>query len=50
MATTKSDVEKFAGKNDFGIQRLKMQVLLVTQDLDQILGGEKAFQNKMFEA
>lgn len=33
MATTKIDLEKLNGKNDFNIQKVKMEALLVTEGL-----------------
>lgn len=41
MGTTKFDVEKFTGDNDFGLWRIKMRALLVQQDLQEALKGEK---------
>ncbi|RVW58895.1 Retrovirus-related Pol polyprotein from transposon TNT 1-94 [Vitis vinifera] len=41
MGTAKFDVEKFTGKNDFGLWRLKMRALLVQQGLQDALLGEK---------
>lgn len=33
MGSTKYEVEKFTGQNDFGLWKLKMKALLVQQDL-----------------
>ena len=41
MGTTKFDVEKFIGRNDFGLWRLKMKALLVQQGLQDALLREK---------
>lgn len=38
----KYKLEKFTGKNDFGLWRVKMQALLVKQGLADALYGEKA--------
>ena len=39
METTKYDLEKFNGKNDFGLWRLKIRASLVQQGLEDALGG-----------
>ena len=39
MGTTKFEVEKFTGSNDFGLWRLKMRALLVHQGLEEALKG-----------
>ena len=31
MASSKVDIEKFTGKNDFNMWKIKMQALLITQ-------------------
>ncbi|RVW26906.1 Glutamate receptor 2.1 [Vitis vinifera] len=49
MGTVKFDVEKFTGKNDFGLWRLKMRALLVQQGLQDALLGEKNLPNTMQE-
>ena len=36
MSTTKYDIEKFNGKNDFGLWKMKMEAILIQQ------GNEKA--------
>lgn len=41
MGISKFDVEKFNGKNDFGLWRIKIRALLVQQDLYDALLGEK---------
>ena len=40
MASSKFDVEKFTGVNDFGLWRIKMRSLLVQRGLLKALGGE----------
>ncbi|KAI3727129.1 hypothetical protein L1987_66938 [Smallanthus sonchifolius] len=40
MVSTKFDLEKFDGKNDFGLWRLKMRALLVHQGVVDALSGE----------
>ena len=47
MGSTKYDVEKFTGKNDFGLWRLKMRALLVQQGLEDALGGEKNLSSSL---
>ena len=37
MAGSKIDLEKFTGKNDFNIWKVKMEALLITQGLDDDL-------------
>ncbi|RVX00023.1 Retrovirus-related Pol polyprotein from transposon TNT 1-94 [Vitis vinifera] len=49
MGTAKFDVEKFTGKNDFGLWRLKMRALLVQQGLQDALLGEKNLPSTMQE-
>jgi hypothetical protein len=41
MATAKLDIEKFNGKNDFRLWRLKVKLLLVHQGLVDALKGEE---------
>ena len=40
MASSKYDIEKFTGANDFGLWRVKMRSLLVQKSLLKALGGE----------
>ena len=49
MGTTKYDIEKFTGQNDFGLWRLEMRALLVHQGLDDALKGEKNLPETMDE-
>lgn len=49
MASTKFDAEKFSGKNDFGLWRIKMKALLIQQGLESALKGESAFSDKVSE-
>ena len=37
MATTKYDIEKFTGKNDFALQKMKMETVLIHQGLGKAL-------------
>ena len=41
MTSTKYEVEKFTGSNDFGLWRMKMRAVLVQQGLLEALGGEE---------
>ncbi|RDY09405.1 hypothetical protein CR513_06221, partial [Mucuna pruriens] len=50
MTTANYNPEKLTRKNDFGILRLKMRALLISQGLDQALGGDKAFPRTMSKA
>nr|KYP53379.1 Retrovirus-related Pol polyprotein from transposon TNT 1-94 [Cajanus cajan] len=45
MGSTKYEVEKFTGQNDFGLWRLKMRALLVHQGLVDALAGEAKAEN-----
>ncbi|RVW60777.1 Retrovirus-related Pol polyprotein from transposon TNT 1-94 [Vitis vinifera] len=49
MGTAKFNVEKFTGKNDFGLWRLKMRALLVQQGLQDALLGKKNLPSTMQE-
>ncbi|KAL8508920.1 hypothetical protein ACS0TY_016208 [Phlomoides rotata] len=40
MVTTRFDIEKFYGKTDFGLWRIKMKALLVHQGLTDALKGD----------
>lgn len=41
MSSAKFEVEKFSGKNDFSLWRMKMRAVLVQQGLVEALDGEK---------
>lgn len=41
MVTTKFNLEKFYGRNDFGLWRMKMKALLVHQGLVKAIDGEE---------
>ena len=41
MRSVKFDIEKFSGKSDFGLWRVKMKALLVQHGLQDALKGEK---------
>lgn len=41
MTVAKFDIEKFNGKNNFGLWRLKIRALLVQQGYEAALAGEK---------
>ncbi|KAH9670384.1 hypothetical protein KPL70_016970 [Citrus sinensis] len=47
MASTKLEVEKFTGENDFHLWRLKMRALLVHQRLDVALDDESSSKKPM---
>ena len=47
MGSAKFDIEKFTGKNDFGLWRMKMRALLVHHGLEQDLEGEKGLPTTM---
>ena len=40
MTSTRFEIEKFTGKNDFGLWQVKMRSILVQQGLLNALGGE----------
>ena len=40
MSSMKAEVEKFDGKNDFGLWRIKMEAHLGNLGLDEALSGE----------
>ncbi|KAL8547398.1 hypothetical protein ACS0TY_006938 [Phlomoides rotata] len=40
MVTTRFDIEKFSGKMDFGLWRIKMKTLVVHQGLADALKGD----------
>lgn len=43
----KSGIEKFTGKKDFGLCKLKMRVILVHQGLEDALAGEVKLLNTL---
>lgn len=45
----KYNIDKFNGKNDFALWRLKMRALLVQQGLDEVLEGERKLPNTLTE-
>lgn len=47
MTSARFDIDKFTGKNDFGIWRLKMRALLVHQGLEDALEGDKKLSESM---
>ena len=47
MSSTKFDIEKFTGKSDFGLWRIKMKALLVHQGVQDALLEEKALSNNL---
>ena len=42
MATTRYDTEKFSGKNDFGLWRIKMRAILIQQGLGDAIKTSSA--------
>ncbi|KAL8537666.1 hypothetical protein ACS0TY_012700 [Phlomoides rotata] len=42
MVTTRFDIEKFSGKTDFGLWRIKMKALLVHQGLADALKDDSS--------
>ena len=49
MASSKFDIEKFTGVNDFGLWQIKMRSLLVQQGLLKVLGGESKLSPTLSE-
>ncbi|KAE8700517.1 hypothetical protein F3Y22_tig00110556pilonHSYRG00215 [Hibiscus syriacus] len=49
MGSAKFDIEKFTGKNDFGLWRVKMRALLVQQGIVEALQGPTALPTEMPE-
>ena len=49
MGSTKFDIEKFSGSNDFGLWRIKMQAVLIHQGLGDALKGESSLPATMSE-
>ena len=39
---TKFEIEKFDGKNNFGLWQIKVRAILVQQELDETLNGKEA--------
>src|ERR1043165_6858836 len=50
MPSTKYEIEKFTGVNDFGLWRLKMKSLLVQQGCLEALKGESAMNETLTAA
>lgn len=50
MIPSKFETEKFSGKNDFGLWRIKMKALLIQQGLAEALKGEKGLSDKLSES
>jgi len=44
---SKWDLEKFTGDNDFGLWKVKMQVVLIQQKCEKALKGESALSVTM---
>lgn len=49
MLMAKFDIEKFNGKNDFALWRMKMRAMLVHQGLEEALEGERKFPSTLSE-
>ena len=49
MGNAKFDLEKFTGKNDFGLWRVKMRALLVQQGIQSALLGEEKLPEGLTE-
>lgn len=47
ISSTKYEIEKFTGVNDFGLRRLKMQALLVEQGLLEALKGPEKMDDAL---
>lgn len=47
MSTAKYEIEKFSGKNDFALWRIKMRALLIQPGLADALQGDKGFSDKI---
>lgn len=41
MGSTKFDIERFSGENDFSLWRIKMKVLLIHQGVEDAQAGER---------
>ena len=50
MVISRFEAEKFTGKNDFGLWRLKMRAMLVQQGLADALKGDEKGKGKDEEA
>lgn len=50
MSSTKFDVEKFTGKNNFNLWRVKMLALLTQQECELALEGEEMLPAEMTAA
>lgn len=49
MVSTRFDLEKFDGKNDFGLWRVKMPAILTQQGVVGALAGAAALPEKLIE-
>ena len=47
---SKWDIEKFTGDNDFGLWKVKMEVVLIQQKCEKALKGESALPVTMSQA
>lgn len=48
--TTKFDIEKFTGSNDFGLWKIKMEAILIQQGCDEALKGESNMPSTLTQA
>lgn len=49
MASSKIDIEKFKGKNDFNMRKIKMETLLITQGLEDEIALETKKERKVIQ-
>ena len=47
MGTTKYDIEKFLGENDFGLWRIKMEAILIQHGFAEALKGEERMSESL---
>ena len=47
MGTTKYDIEKFSRENDFGLWRIKMEVILIQHGCAEALKGEEKMSESL---
>ena len=47
MGTTKYDIEKFSGENDFGLWRIKMEAILIQHGCAEALKGEERMSESL---
>ena len=47
MGTTKYDIEKFLGENDFGLWRIKMEAILIQHGCAEALKGEEKMSESL---